>query len=118
MNVVETLSRYWPAFLITFAVVVALCVYLGTDSESRTHRRWKRAIRKYGVLAVATAFAFAGSVAIGAFVGTIGSTDVGESSITPLHLVLGFLIVLASAVLVGLTVTACVRFGRSRRAHA
>ena len=49
MNVVETLTRYWPVFLITFAVVVALCIYLGTESENRAHRRMKRAIRKYGV---------------------------------------------------------------------
>ena len=62
----QLVGKIWDAvndpMVNVFAVVVALCVYLGTDSESRTHRRWKRAIRKYGVLAVATAFAFAGSV--------------------------------------------------------
>lgn len=114
MSLLDTLFEYWPYFGVLFLVFLATTAFALTDSDERSLRRLKRRMRKFGLLGVGAVVAFAGSISVGMIVGTIGNHDPTDPNSSPIYLVMGFLVVLLSAVFVGLLVTACVRLGKSR----
>ncbi len=114
MSLLDAIFDNWYYAILFFLVFLGITAYAGTDSENRTERRIKRKIRKFGLLAIGAVVAFAGSISVGMIVGTIGTHDPTDPNSSPIYLVMGFMIVLLSAVFVGLLVTACVRLGRSR----
>ena len=107
--------------LLAFVPVVGLFAYLSVESENRSHRRLKRKIKKALAISIGVAFAFVGSLAVGHLVGTIGTTEptqhVTDPGLSPLYLVLAFLVVVAVAGVVGLAIAACLQNLRSRNAH-
>lgn len=118
MDIVSTLMDYWVESIFVFFAFVTFIVYLGYESTNRSHRRFKRNLKKYSLMIFGVAMAFVVSIMVGMLAGAVGSLDVKDSSTSPLHLVLGFLVVIASAVLVGVMVSACVKLGRSRSVAA
>jgi drug/metabolite transporter (DMT)-like permease len=114
MSLLDTLFHYWPYFGSIFVLILGVTAFTLTDSEDRSVRRLKRRIRKFGLLGVGAVVAFAGSISVGMIVGTISSHDPTDPNSSPIYLVMGFMVVLLSAVFVGLLVTACVRLGKSR----
>ena len=116
--------RLSAAVVLAALGLVALFTYLCFESEDRTIRRMKRKIKRALAISLGIAVAFAGSLAVGHMVGTIGATEnnhaVTESGTSPIYLILGFLVVLAIAGFVGLAIAACLNLQnvRSRGAHA